>query len=119
LSLREDPDVVWFLEAGEDELFARLGQQLVSDSLGMRPDDTDENQLFGRAWFDTYAMQFRAVVCAQPFAKGVLSGDLTGILVDIANVVLPLVDNQKLLALPVSGIIMRQGLTAFCQSGEP
>jgi hypothetical protein len=118
LSIREDPDVVWFLEAGEDELFVRLGRQLVGDSLGMRPDDTDENQRFGRAWFDAYAMEFRSVVCAQPFAKGVLSSDLTGILVDIAAAVLPLVDDQKLLALTVSGIIMRHGLTAFCHPGE-
>ena len=115
--MREDPDVVWFLEAGEDELFASLGRQLVGDSLGMRPDDPDENELFGRAWFDAHATKFRAV--AQPFARDVLSGDLAGILVDIATVVQPLVDNQKLLALTVSGIIMRHGLTAFCQPREP
>jgi hypothetical protein len=118
LSIREDPDVVWFLEAAEDELFLRLGGQLLGDSLGMRPDDTIENQRFGRAWFDAHATEFRAVVCAHPFAKGALSGDPTGILVDIMTVVLPLVDNQKLLALTVSGIIMRQGLTAFCQLGD-
>lgn len=47
--MRDDHDVVWFLEAGEDELFVRLGRQLVGDNLGMRPDDTDENQRFGRA----------------------------------------------------------------------
>ena len=58
------------------------------------------------------------MVCAQRFAKGVLSGDSTGILVDMATVVLPLVDNQKPFALTVSGIIMRRGLTAFCQPGE-
>lgn len=115
--INENTDVMWFLQADEDELFAKLGRQLLGDGLGVGPDDEDESQRFGKAWFDSRVTEFRTVVCAHPFVKE-LSGDLTGDLVDIAALVLPFVGNHQLLALTVSGIIVRRGVTAFCQLGQ-
>lgn len=112
--MNHDTDIKWILQADEDELFGHLGRQLLGGGLGVGPEDDYESQRFGKEWFDARLTQFRTVICAQPFIRD-LSGDLTGDIVDIAALILPLAGNQQLLALTVAGIVVRRGVIAFCQ----
>jgi len=112
----QNADLRWYLSADEDELFAKLGSHLLGDGLGVGPGDEEEAQRFGKAWFDARLEDLRSLVCEQAVVKQ-LSGDLSGDLVDVAALVLPLVGNQQLLALTLAGIIVRRGIASFCKVG--
>jgi hypothetical protein len=96
-----------------DTLYTQLGQLLLGSGLGMGEQDPEETNRFGRKWIDARLNDLRSQLCDKPLVKE-LGNNLTGDIVEVAAIIASSLNNNQLLALTVSGILVRRGIEKIC-----
>jgi hypothetical protein len=110
-------DVEWALTASDADLFARAGSILLGSGLGVGSGDPGHNRDFFRDWWDARMDAIRSVVCTQSVVRG-LGGDMNDDIVTLVPIVLDSVDGHVQAAVIVAAIIVRRGITSFCDLAD-
>jgi hypothetical protein len=116
-----DPGFGALLELSEDELFERLGAELLGEGLGFGPEDAARYRRVARRWFDERLDQFRSTVCSAGPVQSLITAPTGDRLVE-ATTVLDIVtgfEGDTTHAILLSVLITRFGLATFCATHHP
>ena len=112
-----DADLATLAALDDDELYARLGGELLGDGLSFGPEDFARYRDFAVRWVREHVADLRARVCGRVPARDPESKGGTDALMDMAAVADCLVSLLGKPAATVAGVILvRRGLDTLCGS---